>query len=85
MANKKSEIDPKNSHLDELPIGAQGYFRRFKDGISKGKGLAEILEEIKAESDFDPAKRTLLDDAIMFVIRRLPNPGVKSENKKKDQ
>jgi hypothetical protein len=71
MSEKKDGSNDQYQH--ELPIGAWGYFLKFSKGLKSGQSIPEIMEEIKADADLDTAKRDLLSDAILYIIKNVSN------------
>ena len=67
----------KESDLADLSVGAMGYFKRLRDGYLKGDTIHEIVEAIKTESTLDSAKKNLLGDALMKMIKVFSNKNSK--------
>lgn len=65
--------DKVSDYQDQLPIGAWGYYKKLNTGLNDGRTFAEILAEIKAEADLDQTKRDLLSEAILLIVKRIPN------------
>ena len=70
--NKLAESD-----LADLNVGAMGYFKRLREGYLKGHNIHEMVEAIKTESTLDSAKKNLLGDALMKMIKVYSNKNSK--------